>query len=163
MIHQITFSEIISEHRTEPEYMIPVCDENTDAYRIPDDIWNTRCRFCIHRHGAENIPVPKSEVHRPYLEKVIPCRIMAISHPGAQITGECMSFSPVDVYGICGTCKHDNLFCEGWCMKEDHGEERRVFYGKTYNNDKPDYWGRHRLSVCDDYEPESGELIRMEG
>lgn len=160
MIHQITFSEIISEPRTEPESFVPVCDEKTDAYRIPDEIWNTRCRVCVQKRGAKNIPIPKSDVHKPYIDEIIPCRVMAIAHPGAQIPGECMSFSPANVYGICATCKHNNIFSDGFCMKDEHGEERRVYYGITYNNDKPDYWGRHRLSVCDDYEPVSNNLLK---
>lgn len=142
---------------------IPYCDEHTDAYRIPEQIWETRCRYCIHKRGEKNIPIPKKDVHRPYLESVIPCRIMAIAHPGAKMPGECFSFSPRNVYGICETCKHNNIFHDGYCMKEKHGEERRVFYGQTYNNGKPDYWGRHRLSVCDDYEPESADLVRTDG
>ena len=88
---------------------------------------------------------------------------MAIAQPGKRLPGECFSFAPeTNIHGICATCKHDNVFHEGYCTKEGHAEQRRVFYGTAYNNSKPDYWGRHRLSVCDDYEPEAEDLVRIE-
>ena len=58
--------------------------------------------------------------------------------------------------GICENCRHNNIFCDGFCMKADHAEQHRVFYGKEFggNDRERDYWGRHRLSVCNDYEPD---------
>lgn len=166
MNHQISMTELLEEQQTTEkpairyQPSITVCDEHTDAYRIPEGIWETRCKYCIHKNADQNIPVPKAEVHRPYMEIFLPCRIMAIAHPGERMAGECFSFAQRNVYGICATCKHDNVFCEGWCTKAGHGEEKRVFYGVTYPNSKPDYWGRHRLCVCDDYEPEADDLIK---
>ena len=162
MIQQIRMEEFLEDKEETNQELpyIPYCDEKTDAYRIPENIWENRCKYCIHKQGEKNLPIPKSEVYRPRIE--LPCRIIAIAQPGKRMPNECFSFAPANVYGICATCKHDNSFCDGWCMKKDHKEERRVFYGITYNNSKPDYWGRHRLSVCDDYEPESKDLIMIE-
>ena len=155
---QMCFSDLIEDEPAKVTLLAVGIDGK--AYTIPGDVWENRCRFCIHKNAEENLPVPAWAVHKPQYEDVIPCRIMSISRPN-EMPGECMSFAPkISVYGICGTCKHNNIFCDGFCMKEDHKEQRRVFYGKDYGGDerKRDYYGRHALSVCDDYEP--GEYVR---
>ena len=158
MNDQISIFELMTDTSTphDHEIALPSAYSGEKVYVIPDDVWENRCSKCIHKNGPENWPVPFGAVYRQQYAELIPCRIMTISRPNDR-PGECMSFAPrMDVFGICGTCKHDNIFCDGFCMKEDHAEQRRVFYGKDYGGDarKIDYYGRHRLSVCDDYEPD---------
>ena len=135
----------------------PEVREGEAVYRIPQGVWETRCRICVHRRGKENIPMPKSEIWKYKYEEIIPCRIMGISQYTA-MAGECLSFAPSPkAWGICATCRHNGAeFTPGFCFKENHAEQRRVYFGTHYGGDerKKDYWGRHRLSTCDDYEPD---------
>lgn len=157
MIQQVSIYDVIAESEPKKEIHLPKI-QGDRVYSIPDDVWETRCRICIHRNAEKNAPIPSSIVHKPYYEKMIPCRIMSVSRPN-DMPGECMSFAPVhNLYGICATCRNSNCFLDGFCRKADHAEQRRVYYGQDYGGDerKRDYWGRHRLSVCDDYDPEEG-------
>ena len=159
---QVSIYDVLAENEPKREIVLPKAQPGETVYTIPEDVWNTRCRYCIHKNAEKNIPIPAGVIWRYSYEKVLPCRVMGVSRPN-EMPGECMSFAPIhNLYGICATCKHDNCFHEGWCTKEDHAEQRRVFYGQDYGNAKADYWGRHRLSVCDDYDPESDDLIRMD-
>lgn len=158
MTQQISMYDLFREEKKPAEPVrIPVPKEATETvYTIPQDVFETRCRLCVHKRGAENIPVPLWAVHRPQYAEIIPCRIMAISRPNDK-PGECMSFAPrFGLKGICESCRHNNIFHEGFCMKENHAEQHRVYWGTDYGGDarKVDYYGRHRLSVCDDYEPD---------
>lgn len=153
MNRQISFDDLIMED--EEKVTLPD-SEGCKAYRIPDDVWENRCRFCVHKHAEDNRPIPMDVIHRPMYSHMIPCRIMTVSRPNDK-PGECMSFAPkADTYGICETCKRNNIFADGFCLKKDHAEQRRVFFGESYSADERlrDYYGRHRLSVCDDYEQE---------
>lgn len=154
---QISIDELLRQEEPPVKIEIPVArDEKETVYRIPEDVWEGRCQLCVHKNASKNIPIPLWAVHKPQFSEIIPCRIMAISRPNDR-PGECMSFAPhMSTYGICETCKHNNIFHEGFCMKEDHAEQHRVFYGTDYGGDarKIDYYSRHRLSVCDDYEPD---------
>lgn len=154
---QISMDELLQKDEKPVKIEIPIArDEQEKVYRIPDDVWVTRCALCVHKHGAENIPIPLWAVHKPQYAEIIPCRIMSISRPNDR-PGECMSFRPrlFEVEGICETCVHNNQFCDGFCDKQDHAEQHRVYWGKDYGGDARniDYWGRHTLSVCDDYKP----------
>ena len=157
MRHQITIDDLLyeAEPRTKAvELPAPVAGEK--VFTIPDDVWETRCQLCIHKNAEKNVSIPLWAVNSPHYSDVVPCLIMGVCRPNDR-PGECMSFAPrIDCYGICGSCKHDNCFHEGFCMKDNHAPERRVYYGQTYGGDakKLDYWGRHYLSVCDDYEPD---------
>ena len=157
MIHQMSIDELITKEEPKVQIQIPIASyDGEKVYTIPDDVWNNRCQLCIHKTGSKNIPIPLWAVHKRQYEEIIPCRIMAISRPNDR-PGECMSFAPrMDVYGICETCVYNNIFHEGFCMKEDHAPQRRMYYGTHYGGDdrKIDYYSRHRLSVCDDYEPD---------
>ena len=166
MDRQICFDDLIreDERKEEEKVTIPLATDGK-AYKIPDDVWESRCRFCVHKHAEENRPVPMLAVYKPMYSHLIPCRIMTVAHPNDQ-PGECMSFAPKqDTYGICETCRHNNIFADGFCLKKDHAPQRRVFMGHHYNVDErlKDYYGRHRLSTCDDYEPEGNGLKKMEG
>ena len=157
-MEQITIDDLLTmdEVTEDPqEEEIPVAAEGEKVFTIPDDIWQTRCLICAHKKGNENIPVPLWAIDRCQYQDVIPCRIMRLCIPHEK-PGECMSFTPkFGLYGICETCRHNNYFFDGFCEKPDHGEQRRVYYGQDYGGDarKVDYYSRHRLSVCDDYEP----------
>ena len=157
MRNQITIDDLLCEAEPKPEVVIPVARYSGEkVFTIPDDVWETRCVYCKHKNAEENRPIPLWAVHNQHYTKVIPCRILGVCRPNDK-PGECMSFAPrIDCYGICATCKHNNSFHDGFCMKEDHAPQRRVFYGQTYGGDerKLDYYGRHALSVCDDYEPD---------
>ena len=149
---QISFDDLIREE--DGKVTLPDASRGK-VYKIPDDVWETRCKFCVHKHAEENASIPMDVVYRPMYSHLIPCRIMTVSHPNEK-PGECMSFAPKpDTYGICETCKHNNIFADGFCLKKDHAEQRRVFFGQSYNGGErlQDYYGRHRLSVCDDYDP----------
>ena len=149
--------DLLRKDEQKEKIVIPVSDhEPGTVYKIPDDVWEDRCRLCIHKNAQENIPVPLWAVHKPQYEEIIPCRIMSICRSNDR-PGECMSFAPqMKVYGICETCRYNNIFEDDFCMKKDHAEQRRVFFGTHYGGDerKIDYYSRHRLSVCDDYEPD---------
>ena len=159
---QLSMFDAMAENETKREIVVPKAADGERVYSIPEDVWRTRCKYCIHKNAEKNAAIPASVIYRYSYEKVIPCRILTVAQPN-KMPGECMSFAPVHhLYGICETCVHDNMFAEGFCQKKDHAEKRRVYWGKSYNNDKPDYWGEHRLSVCDDYEPKAEDLIRPE-
>lgn len=154
---QISIDDLLRKEEPPAKVEIPIARFETEKiYTIPDDVWEERCSICVHKNGAENIPIPMWAIHKHQFAEMIPCRILSICRPNDK-PGECMSFRPrMDTYGICETCVHNNQFWEGFCMKEDHAEQRRVYWGKDFGGDdrKVDYWGRHSLSVCDDYEPD---------
>ena len=161
-MNQISMFEIMAQAR-EP-VTVPRPQAGEKVYVIPDDVWENRCRYCAHKHAKENRPIPISIINKCFYENVIPCQILSICKPD-RMPGECLSFTPYNVYGLCCTCEHDNMFCEGFCRKPDHAPERRVCYGGNYGGDERnvDYWGRHRFSVCDDYTPNGDNLVKMEG
>ena len=153
MNRQMTIDDLIVME--EPKVTIPEAAAGEKVYRIPDDVWEGRCQLCVHKHAQENVPIPQWAVHKYSYDKIIPCRIMGLSLFD-RMPGECLNFAPrMEVEGICNSCRHDSYFHEGFCMKEGHAEQRRVYWGKDYGGDKRkiDYYARHRLSVCDDYEP----------
>lgn len=154
MNRQICMDDLL---KPEPEPVaIPQAQSGEKVYAIPADVWETRCTLCVHKNWKENWAVPAALVHKQKYAELIPCRILGVCRPNDR-PGECMSFSPrIDVYGICETCVHNNIFADDFCMKQGHAEERRVYWGKDFGGDarNVDYYGRHRLSVCDDYEPD---------
>ena len=157
MNEQISMDDLMRAEDKPEKIVIPTSKyDGEKVYTIPEDVWKSRCRFCVHKNAEENVQIPAWAVYKRQYEEIIPCRIMAISHPNER-PGECMSFAPkMSTYGICETCRHNNIFTDGFCMKADHADQRRVCYGKHYGGDerKIDYYARHRLSVCDDYEPD---------
>lgn len=156
MRNQITIDDLLCEAEPrEKAVELPAPATGERVLTIPDDVWETRCAYCVHKNAEKNIPIPARVVYVYRYDKLLPCHIMGICRANDK-PGECMSFAPrYDCYGICATCKHNNSFYDEFCMKEDHAPQRRVFYGMTYGGDerKLDYYGRHALSVCDDYEP----------
>ena len=118
---------------------------------IPDDIWKNRCAYCGMKGSRLNWPFPVSHIDRN-VER--PCRIIRFFR--SEIPGECTNFRPnFGTGGLCYSCKYNNQFHEGFCTKEDHAPQRRVYYADGSPGDAKhrDYWGRHIQCVCDDYEP----------
>jgi len=151
---QISFDDLIreEEERTREKVTLPpVADSRIEkAYTIPDDVWEGRCRYCVHKNAEENAPVPMDVVHKQQYAELIPCRIMAVSRPN-DTPGECMSFAPrMDTYGICRTCVYTSHFHEGYCRKADHATAHQVYCGQDWGQE----YYRQSLSVCDDYEPD---------
>ena len=157
MIDQITIDDLLRKDEPKPKIVIPVSKyDGEKVYTIPEDVWETRCIHCQHKNADENTPIPHWAMWKYMYDKIIPCRVMGIARMHDR-PGECMSFTPkYGTYGICESCKHNNCFFDEFCMKEDHAPQRRVYYGTDYGGDerKIDYYSRHRLSVCDDYEPD---------
>lgn len=116
---------------------------------IPQDVWENRCRWCIHRQAEENRPVTKQEIWRG---RELPCRIMGIAQCD-EVDGECLDFAPNQIYGICKTCEHNNSFHPGYCLRDEQPNKRQVFIGHRAYTHKPDYWHVHELSTCDAYSP----------
>jgi len=123
----------------------------SDFCRIPDDVWEGRCKWCIHKNLDENRMVPNVWLYSSAHDKDRPCRIMGTSRPD-EIPGECKNFSPNYIFGICATCRFDNCFHEGFCTRSEQPNKRQVYIGQGYA--KEAYWGVHRLSTCDAYEPD---------
>lgn len=152
---QISFDDLMKDEPRKVE--IPEPQQGEKVYIIPQDVWENRCRMCVHKNSSENIPVTLYMIEKPWFNNVIPCRIMRLNEHMHDTPGECMNFEPgIRCYGICASCKYDNIFYEGFCMKENHAPQRRVMYGKDYGGEprKKDYYSRHRFSVCDDYAPD---------
>jgi len=120
-------------------------------YKIPDDVWEGRCRWCIHRVADENKAFPKEHVWKSFYDKDRPCRIMSICRPD-EIEGECKNFAPNWIFGICMTCEHDNCLHGGFCFADEQPNYRQVYIGEGYQNEA--YYGVHRLSTCDNYSPD---------
>lgn len=133
----------------------------TTIYEIPDDVWEGRCQWCVHRQGNENRKIPAAWMWRYCHDQDKPCRIMSVSRPN-DIPGECRSFAPNHIFGICATCKHDSSFGEDHCDRDGQPNKRQVFIGQGYQDEA--YWGVHRLSTCDGYEPDSDwfDIMRRE-
>lgn len=127
---------------------------SVEIMRIPDDVWENRCQWCRHRNllVKENRDVESWEplcTHRPTRE-TIPCNIMSVCRPG-DIPGECKSFAPNHIYGICYTCKWDNIFHEpSYCLFSDNPEARPVYAGNSYG---AKYFKEHYLCTCESYSP----------
>ena len=150
---QMSIYELMEKAEEKHVGEIPI-QPGEKVYQIPDDVWETRCKWCVHRVKEENRKIPASVVFiNWYREHVIPCRIMSLAKMNERL-GECMSFEPgLNMKGICYTCEHDNMFHDGFCTKEGHAEQRRVCWGNNYGEDekKIDYYARHRFCTCDDY------------
>lgn len=158
MNRQMSIDDLLRED--EPQVKIETLTPQYDGekiYQIPEDVWENRCRICVHKNAEENRPIPLWAVYKYQYDSVKPCKIMGIARMNDR-PGECMSFNPrFGTPGICESCRYSNQFFDGFCTKEDHAPQRRVYWGGDFGGDerKRDYWGRHRFSVCDDYEMHS--------
>lgn len=147
MNEQISMDELMKPKEKEITE-IPI--HSGHVIQIPDDVWETRCKVCIHKNSERNIPCDLTEIWRSCYEKILPCRIIGIAKC-CDIPGECKSFAPrLDASGFCRTCAHTSHFHDGYCMKADHAPEHQVCIGNDYGQE----YYRHSLFVCDDYEPD---------
>ena len=136
------------EKNTEAEMETP--ELTGRIFQIPDDVWQNRCKICHHKLADENRPCDMRMIEKPMYEKFLPCRILRLTN--FDTPGECSCFSiKDDTPGYCVSCEHNNIFCDGYCMKKDHAPQRQlIMKGDTYGHHN-EYWGKHILSVCDDY------------
>lgn len=122
--------------------------------KIPDDVFDTRCRYCIHgKQGVENVDIPPGWIWSSYHEKDRPCQIFGISRFN-EIPGECESFNPNYIFGICLTCEHNSCFTPGFCRRRSQPNKRKLYIGcgvLAPSTPRPDYWRDHILSTCDAY------------
>ena len=118
--------------------------------RIPDDVFETRCRFCHHGHPENNNQeIPDERIFSAYWTRRSSCQILGISKPN-KVQGECLSFTPNHIFGICLTCESNNSFHEGYCRRQERPNYRQVYLGNCY--DKGGYW-QHTRCTCDAYAP----------
>lgn len=121
--------------------------------KIPDDVFENRCRYCFHgRPDAGNKDIFPEWLWSVFHRKDLSCGIFGISRCD-EIPGECISFSPNYIFGICLTCQHNNSFSPDYCMKAKQPNKRKVFIGNggLGGAAHPDYWMEHVLSTCDAY------------
>lgn len=121
--------------------------------KIPDDVFQNRCQYCHHgRPGAENLEIPNDKLFYHYWVKDSPCQIIGIAQCG-KVQGECLSFAPNPMFGICLYCEFTNQFHDGYCtFPGGPKNKRRVFLGE---NCLAEYYRDHGLSICDHYRPSS--------
>ena len=148
IIKQVSMDELLREDKKE---VLPPLVGNR-IFKIPDDVWENRCQICSFKMADKNIPCDMRMIEKPMYEKLLPCRILRLARFDGH--GECESFFiKDDTPGFCCSCKYSNSFCDGYCEKKNHAPElQKIMKGWAYG-EKKDYWGKHRLSVCDDYKP----------
>ena len=123
--------------------------------KIPDDVFETRCRYCRHRQTEENREIPDKYVFFAPKHKEMPCGIMGISQHN-KVKGECLSFLPNYIFGICSTCQHNNMFMKNYCRLEKQPNKRQLFVASSVGDAiTPEYYSKHRVSTCDNYEVEA--------
>ena len=124
--------------------------------KIPDDVYMNRCRWCRHGNvNGSNDEIPDEDIYKARYRDRLPCQIMGVSR-FAEIPGECTSFMPRFMYGLCNTCQHNNPFAPNYCQLPAQPNKRQLFIGHSFAKglQDPGYWGRHMLSVCDAYAPD---------
>lgn len=81
-----------------------------EKQKIPQEIWETDCKYCEFRAMEENI-IPPSRYERP-------CKIMGLAD---NKNGHCSSCRPTEGFGICATCEYFNGFY-------DNVEDKNTIY-----------------------------------
>lgn len=126
---------------------------------IPDNIYNNRCRYCMHFTGLPNTTGELSQGQLFSCKPSTPCNIISIAnyceqkiisyHPISCTyevhDNECFSFTPNYGYpGICDSCRYSNhSFDESdYCSlpKEEITDRRPLLIGYTFGQRKTDYW-----------------------
>lgn len=123
--------------------------------KIPEDVFLNRCRWC--RHGSTkngNNEIPDEHIYKARYRDLMPCQIMGISHP-CEIPGECTTFTPRFMYGLCNTCEYSTPYGANFCRRKEQPNKQQLFIGNSFacGTTDPDYWGKHMLSTCDAYRP----------
>lgn len=118
--------------------------------KIPDDVYSTRCCYCKHRQAVtENKEIPDDKLFIHFWASQSPCQIIGIAQCG-KVPGECLSFKPNPMFGICQYCAYTNSFCNGFCTAPGGPvNKRRVFLGWSSLGE---YWSGHALFTCDRYQ-----------
>jgi hypothetical protein len=116
-----------------------------DAIIIPDDVYENRCRWCVHyQKQFPNLPIEKRLLFSHSGSKR-PCRILGIAE-FSKIQGECLSFCSVPMFGVCRYCEHYNSFCPNECMIDKPRDQRTVFSTQTYGQCQTNCY-----KVCEHY------------
>lgn len=132
--------------------------------KIPDDVFETRCRWCWHRQpGTDNQDWPQERVFSQYWSRQQPCKIFGLCKP-LDVPGECLTFTPhpFSHYGICLSCAYTNSFRDGYCTRPGGPlNKRQIYLGEEYHSD---YFRVHGLSTCDLYaaNPNFYDLMRRD-
>ena len=122
--------------------------------KIPDDVFETRCLYCRHRQTEENKEIPDNNLFEARYHKEKPCRIMGISQCN-KVKGECLSFLPNYIFGVCLTCSHNNMFMENYCILDEQPNKRQLYIASSVGDaTTPEYHSKHIGSTCDNYEVE---------
>lgn len=124
----------------------------SDTLKIPDQIFETRCRWCIHGNPeAGNKEIPARWVFAPVHRGDLSCKIMGVSRPGRIAEGECERFAPHVMFGLCDSCRFNSMFNEPtFCALDDRKNYRPVYLGICYGDHRKAY-DVHRLCTCDYY------------
>lgn len=122
--------------------------------KIPDMIYENRCRYCIHfQKDGENRDYKATEVFSCFIKPS--CKILGVASYCYQIPlidgnrlagytsvvypdGECRSFTPHLTYpGICRSCQHHNFFAkeEGYCNGIKASDYKKVFIGNNHGSE----------------------------
>lgn len=128
--------------------------------KIPDDIYNNRCRYCRHfQKEYEN-----KEVKRPFSNRAEDqgsCRIQGVSRYYYQEhnenwteftykvyeDGECRSFAPNFGYPVCESCEHFNHFkTDNYC----YGKPKNRRVAVIGNNYGAEVWN-YAYMICDNW------------
>lgn len=118
--------------------------------KIQDDVYSARCQYCKHRQpGTENRDIPDDKLFIHFWASQSPCQIIGIAQCG-KVPGECLSFAPNPMFGICQYCAWTNSFHSGFCtVPGGPKNKRRVFLGWGCLGE---YWSEHALFTCDRYQ-----------
>lgn len=137
--------------------------------KIPDDIFENRCKYCVHFiPGKENREIKQNETYRN-IDNPCVCKVQSIAGYKYQehnkdwtefwyvpySDGECRSFAPGFGYPICNFCEYVNQFRDAseYCTKEPINRKTAVI-GRNYGTD---YW-KFAYMVCDKWK--MGEIYR---
>ena len=137
----------------------------SDTLKIPDQIFETRCRWCMHGNpDAGNKEIPAWWVFAPAHRVDLSCKVMSVSRPGRIAEGECETFAPHVMFGLCDSCRFNSMFNEPtYCKLDDRKNYRPVFIGARYGDHRKAY-DVHRLCTCDNYKasPYWADIMRRD-
>ncbi len=134
--------------------------------KIPDDIYNNRCKYCRHFiEGKENREIKNNEIWR-YNDNPCVCNIQCIAQYKHQEhddnwrefwyvpydDGECRSFTPSVGYPICNYCEYYNSFMNEQKYCTITPKNRRIaVIGNQYGGE---HW-EYAYMICDKWKMDS--------
>lgn len=130
--------------------------------KIPDDIYENRCKYCRHHIiGKENREIKPHEVYLCSNNPCV-CNIQSIARYNYQVhderyeryecvpyaDGECRSFTPNMGFPICENCEYGNPFSKDteYCLGKPKNRKVAVV-GMSYG---AEYW-KYAYMVCDNW------------